>query len=1076
MDKKRDDLSVIKAVLDGIEDVIYVADPDTFELLHVNETFQTFWGKDVLGKKCYRVLQNRDTPCPFCTNDKIFGEYAGRSYVWEFQNEVTGDWYRCVDRAIDWVDGRKVRFELASDISSLKQTEKQLREHQSALEQKVRERTEKLDEELRQREKTEQKLRESEAAIRKKLKAISEPDADLEGLTLSDIIDIDQLQPVMEDFHRITGIANAVIDIDGNVLAGVGWQDICTKFHRCHPESQKNCIESDIELSKDIPKGTFKAYRCKNNLWDMATPIMLGDRRLGNLFIGQYLQNDDEFDKALFLDQARRYGFDEQEYMAALARVPRMDKGRVKEIMGFFSRFSQMISAMSLNTIQLSRTLTERKQVEQALKHKSSINEAINRVFREVLQYETEDAVAQFALNVAEELTGSRFGFIGEINDQGRLDTIGISNPGWENCNMEGSSATVLIKDMAVRGIWATVVKTGATQIINQPSSHPERVGIPEGHPPLTSFMGVPFIRDNHAVGLIALANKEAGYTERDKETIESLAAPFYEVLLRKRMENRIREEALKKEALAELSERMGGNPSVKQLCTDVITYLCQQFHAPTGLMYVTDETGDALTLTGGYAYRPRTGRSHTYRPGEGLVGQAAADKKILIVEDVPENYLSIESGIIDMPPQVVMLKPIIQNDRVSALLEMGFRRHPDGHELALLESMDERIASAVQSARDREIQDRMLEESRQMTEKLQIQQEELQSANEELEEQTQLLTASEARLKEQQEELQAANEELEEKSQYLERNKQEVEQKNRRPENLQKELTRKADDLSIASKYKSEFLANMSHELRTPLNSLLLLSKLLTKNKEQNLTEDQLESVQVIYNSGSQLLSLINEILDLSKIEAGKMDLHFDAIPTASLADGLKRHFKHMADNKHLDFVVNVAQNCPETIVSDRQRIDQVLKNLVSNAIKFTDQGSVTIDFTYMASGKVPGNPDLDGQALMAISIRDTGIGVPDDKQKIIFEAFQQAETGSSRKFGGTGLGLSISRELAHLLGGAIALDSRSGQGSTFTLYLPLDHPSEKTDSTRNSRPRPDLFAPTARPSEEKRIHLRLK
>lgn len=255
-------------------------------------------------------------------------------------------------------------------------------------------------------------------------------------------------------------------------------------------------------------------------------------------------------------------------------------------------------------------------------------------------------------------------------------------------------------------------------------------------------------------------------------------------------------------------------------------------------------------------------------------------------------------------------------------------------------------------------------------------------------------------------------------------------------------------------------------------MNSLLLLSKLLTKNKEQNLTEDQLESIQVIYNSGSQLLSLINEILDLSKIEAGKMQLHFDAIPTAGLVDGLKRDFRHMSENKDLEFVVNIGENCPETIVSDRQRVDQVLKNLVSNAIKFTDQGGVTIDFSFEASGKVATNPDLNGRALMAISIRDTGIGVPEDKQKIIFEAFQQAETGSSRKFGGTGLGLSISRELAHLLGGAIVLESQTGQGATFTLYLPLDHPSEKTDSKRNSRSRADLFAPTARPSEEKMIH----
>ena len=680
----------------------------------------------------------------------------------------------------------------------------------------------------------------------------------------------------------------------------------------------------------------------------------------------------------------------------------------------------------------------------------------INHIFSEALVSESDESIAKNTLCIAEELTGSRFGFIGEINKDGRFDTIGLSNPGWEDCTMDGSDTTLMIKDMELRGIWATVLKSGATQIMNEPMSHPDSVGIPEGHPPLISFMGVPFVRHNQAVGMIALANKDGGYNEKDQDAVESLTGPFYEALLRKRLERQVRTESGKKEALADLAGCMSGNQEMEPLCSHIIDFLCDRLEAPTGLMYVADEDG-ALAIFGVHAHRKRENRSYVFHPGEGLVGQVARSKKSMILEDVPEGYLSIESGLGEMPPQVIYLKPILHNDRVVALLEMGLFHTPDKDQAALLDEMDESIAAAVLSAQSREIQARLLEESQRMTEELQAQQEELQAANEEMEEQTQLLTASESRLKEQQEELQAANEELEEKSHYLEKNKRDVEEKNKRLESLQKELTQRAEDLAIASKYKSEFLANMSHELRTPLNSLLLLSKLLSDNKEKNLSEDQLESVNVIYNSGTNLLSLINEILDLSKIEAGKMSLNFDTIDIASLADSLRRDFIHMAEDKSLQFSVAVDEACPDSFVSDRKRVDQVLKNLVSNAIKFTENGGVTITFS---QGQPENTLDSlpDRKKGITITIEDTGIGIPKDKQKIIFEAFQQVETGSARKFGGTGLGLSISIELARLLDGEIVLKSSSGKGSIFKLYLPVKHklPDDQNTNRRQNLPEP--------------------
>ena len=329
------------------------------------------------------------------------------------------------------------------------------------------------------------------------------------------------------------------------------------------------------------------------------------------------------------------------------------------------------------------------------------------------------------------------------------------------------------------------------------------------------------------------------------------------------------------------------------------------------------------------------------------------------------------------------------------------------------------------------------------MTEKLQVQQEELRNTNEELEEQSRRLKESEERLRVQQEELEVTNEELEEKNELLQRQKNELTRG-------KKEIEVQAQELAVASKYKSEFLSNMSHELRTPLNSLLLLAQSLTENKEGNLSEEQVQSAGIIYRSGTDLLSLINEVLDLARIEAGRMDLRVGPLRAPDLAEGIRSVFEPVAVQKGLSLTVEVDPQAPQEILTDRQRVEQVIKNLVANAIKFTHNGHVAVEY-----GRPAHNIDLSLSGLhpdeaVSVAVKDTGIGIPQEQQSAIFEAFQQADGSTARKYGGTGLGLSISRELARLLGGEIQLESSPGSGSTFILYLPVSLKADGADPER--------------------------
>jgi CheY-like chemotaxis protein len=525
------------------------------------------------------------------------------------------------------------------------------------------------------------------------------------------------------------------------------------------------------------------------------------------------------------------------------------------------------------------------------------------------------------------------------------------------------------------------------------------------------------------------------------------------------------------KEGASELDNLLRGDQSLDQLCSNIITFMATYLQKQVGVIYVQDGQ-DIYRYKAGYAFKPGKHSFENFRSGEGLPGQAVSEKKILMLSNIPDEYFSITSGLGDLVPRHLVIVPFVFNDRVEAVMEMGSFIEVSEQQRRFLEETADSIAIILASARSRLELNNALVRTSQQAEELQRQQEELQASNEEMEEQTQLLMASEAKLKEQQEELQVANEELEEKTQFLERNKINIEEKNQVLERLREDLERKAEDLAVASKYKSEFLANMSHELRTPLNSLLLLARLLLDNKEGNLTKDQVESADIIYNSGNELLALINEILDLSKIEAGKMQLHRQEITPADVGDALRKNFSHLAEEKGISLKVTIKENTPAVIVTDRQRLEQVLKNFISNAFKFTDQGGVTIEFYQPDTTVSFSQPGLDSRNAIAIDIHDTGIGIPQDKQNIIFEAFQQIEGGSARKYGGTGLGLSISREITRLLGGEIHLHSQENIGSTFTLILPIKAAPAVTDSlpipeVTNRQKRPEVTMRAAAPTD---------
>ncbi|KFU81719.1 Signal transduction histidine kinase [Amycolatopsis lurida] len=470
---------------------------------------------------------------------------------------------------------------------------------------------------------------------------------------------------------------------------------------------------------------------------------------------------------------------------------------------------------------------------------------------------------------------------------------------------------------------------------------------------------------------------------------------------------------------LARISGLMQGHRDLRVVATLIMNELTPLVGAQHGTLFLTEsgDQGTRLRLITSYGHSEDPGTPVDFAMGQSLIGQAAQTKKPIVVDRTPPGFVKISSSLGSAPPVTLIVLPIVFEDQVLGVIELasfgGFTAVRKDFLEQLMETIGVNVNTIIANART----DSLLEESQRLAEELQARSEELQA---------------------QQAKLQVSNAELEEKAELLARQNRDIEVKNFEIEQARQEIEERAQQLALASKYKSEFLANMSHELRTPLTSLLILAGVLSQNSTQNLTPKQVEFAKVIQSAGTDLLQLINDILDLSKVEAGKMDIHHEPFPLRQLLDYVGTTFRPLTAEKGLDFQVTVEPNVPELLFTDEQRLRQVLRNLLSNAVKFTEDGSVElrvelVDTVVSPSGALP------HESLVAFSVIDTGIGIAEENLESIFGAFQQADGTTSRKYGGTGLGLSISREVAYLLGGEIRADSVLGTGSTFTLYLPV-------------------------------------
>jgi signal transduction histidine kinase/DNA-binding response OmpR family regulator/CHASE3 domain sensor protein len=498
-----------------------------------------------------------------------------------------------------------------------------------------------------------------------------------------------------------------------------------------------------------------------------------------------------------------------------------------------------------------------------------------------------------------------------------------------------------------------------------------------------------------------------------------SLSNSYGEILSHEAEHNaQLRHQDWLRSGQTELASKSANLHELEPLADAVLDYVTPYLGGVVAAMYARSDDG-TLTRIGAYGFAHQDKHAKVIQPSESLAAQAASQNRILTLRDLPPDYIKVGSGLGETAPRELLIAPISNHGKIKGVIEIGFLHAVRERDTEFMELIGPAVGASVASVVYRHRLQVALEEQQAMNEELQVQQEELRTANEELEEQSRALEESQTALENQQAELEQTNEQLAEQAANLDL-------KNTALTTAQDQLRERALELERASRYKSEFLANMSHELRTPLNSSLILAKLLSDNAAGNLNEEQVRFAQTIYSAGNDLLNLINDILDISKVEAGKLELVPEDLPLRRVIEGLARTFEPLARQKNLEFSLTVEPSVPMAIHTDRQRLEQILKNLLSNAVKFTDAGRVNLTVSANADGWVQ------------FKVHDSGIGIASEQQDKIFDAFHQADGSTARKYGGTGLGLSISRDLTNLLGGTLTLASTVGEGSTFTLSLP--------------------------------------
>lgn len=536
------------------------------------------------------------------------------------------------------------------------------------------------------------------------------------------------------------------------------------------------------------------------------------------------------------------------------------------------------------------------------------------------------------------------------------------------------------------------------------------------GHRLVQTFSNAVVVADQIASGNLE-QTVEINSEDETGQLLKSLLA-MRDVLRQQAFESQAR--AREQGFAADLNELMRGEKTVTELTRSILSYLANKLVAQRGAIYVLD--GQYLHLVAEYAKPTKASWPEKLKLGETLIGQVALDLQAKIIKDVPSDYVNIEMGMGEGAPSNVLLVPIVFEGQLKAVVELAAFHSFSGEELGLILRSNDAIATAINSAQVRYEVDEMLRKTQEQAQELQLQRQELALFNAQLEEQTA----------------------------DLDRQKNQVIEKNKELEASRKELLEKSEALEQSGQYKSQFLSTMSHELRTPLNSILILSEALMENRKSNLDEKDVQHAKVIHNAGGDLLALINDILDLSKVEEGKMELLIDKISSRDFADTLGQLFEYQASERGLKYGVELASDVPQYFYSDKHRLLQIVKNFISNAIKFTEQGGVFVNISRAQDKHLEKNQASDGEYLL-ITVKDTGIGIEKDKQELVFEAFKQADGTTSRKYGGTGLGLTISRELARLLNGRIFLESDGlGKGSSFSVLLPIGDECDVTTSKK--------------------------